>query len=427
AELWSLPEEPAMALAEYSLGTSYSYLSQTYYVLETSVDQLDSTTKLNEAYLNQPGAFAELTLRPLRDRRWSVNAFAEQSSEYLRGRLQSVFQPRSLARGVSGDFSLEARRRNNGAPEVGDEYTVGRAALKFGAALSQRTAGYLRLRGEFHDLGSADSAQFASAYTNDYAKGGAEIGLDVDFANFDRLSFSAAVERRDVPDQTSLAYTALRFAWEYSGFIESSYYTLALNIDNRDYDPSGDDADQRWFRFDANGKFRLSESWSLVPELSLEAIDYRLDSSTVSLDQTRSVAEVKLSRRWGLTALSLGPRLATLSQEQPPLSRLQAFQYPELEEFSEEYAELAGVVEFEYFKLGLLILTIENTLGHRNLELEDSYQSDYWFNRSTLFSSLEIGQRLRFDVVASVEWEWHSQPSDDNAFYLLNSTLAYTL
>ena len=121
AQSFSLFDEQKAPLAEYSFGTSYDYISQTFFVatLDSANDIIDAASKLNQEYLNQPGVFGSVTLRPFRDERLRLAAYGEQSRDYLRGRFSSQLGLRGSGNRLSGSFWLEARQRTNGAREIG--------------------------------------------------------------------------------------------------------------------------------------------------------------------------------------------------------------------------------------------------------------------------------------------------------------------
>ena len=411
------PESP---LAEYSFGTTYDYISQTFYtaILDTSADSADAATKLNQVYLNQPGLFGRVVFRPLKDERIRMEGYAERSRDYIRGRFNSYVRIGGRGDQFSGNLSLETRQRTGGVALIGDEYILGRGRIKFRHALTKNIKPFIGIHGEFNKLDDTGSTVFSTGYQ----KYGAQGGIEFDISGFNRLAIQGALEKRLVPDDLSLEYQLARFEIEYSGFSGGAFYTLEVSADRRDFNPLGDDSDQSWFRFGAWGQFGLSDKLALEPRISIEKIDYRLDTSSFNLDQTLSNLELRLVRRWGFTSLGLGPKFQKLNQ-----SKLEGQVTDALlsEDLSESYAEFAGVASFEYFKLRRIILTIENQFGLRDVEIVNDFQSDYWFDRISIFSSLEITAGLKLDIITSFEWEWHDRAADDNAFYLLNSSLTY--
>ncbi|MCH7879328.1 MAG: hypothetical protein IH914_08460, partial [candidate division Zixibacteria bacterium] len=159
--------------------------------------------------------------------------------------------------------------------------------------------------------------------------------------------------------------------------------------------------------------------------ISFEAIDYSLDTSSFNLDQKLTTLEARLLRRWGLTSLAIGPRFQRQVQSQAAPVLTSVLSLTDDQDLSESYSEIAVTVAFEYFKLRRIMLTLENQLGSREVEISNDFQSDYWFDRVSIFSSITISSAVKLDLIGSIEWEWHDQASDNNAFYLLNSSLTY--
>ncbi|MFQ5606478.1 MAG: hypothetical protein ACE5GA_00920 [Candidatus Zixiibacteriota bacterium] len=430
AQSLSFLGEQEAPVASYTFGTSYDYISQTFYtaMLDTATDSIDAASKLNQEYLNQPGIFVGVELQPFRDQRLTVQGYAEQSRDYLRGRLSSQLALRGAVDRLSGDIWLETRQRNRGAREVGDEFILGRGRLKWSRNVSPGVRPFVALQGEFNDLSEDDT--ISSVFSSGYQKASGQAGVEFEIGRFDRLMVGGTVETRNVPDDRALEYDLLRLEVEYTGFSGGSFYSLEASIDRRDYNPLGNANDQSWGRLGATGQFDLGKELTLDPRFSLEVIDYTTDTSFFNLDQTLATVELRLLRRWGMTTVGLGPRFQRQGQSDPlqvqTLNAITAVTaVTQSEDLSESYSEFGAVATLEYFKIGTIMLTLENQLGSRTVDAANAFQSDYWFDRVSLFSSLDIAAGLKLDLIGSIEWESHDQPSDDNAFYLLNSSLTY--
>lgn len=424
---WLFSEEKPEPALGYSLGVTYDYLSQTFYLLDTASDTLEVASKLSQEYLNQPALFFEGRYKPLGDDALRFVGYAENSEEYFRGRFESVFRSRNSASQVSGEFSLEGRVRNSGQLALGDEYGLARGRLKYRGRFGPTARGFIALRGEAHRLGNTPSEISSSVYTGDYNKLGAEAGLEFEVGQLDRLALSGSLLRREVSEREDLNYRLRRLRLEYSGFTAASFYALELSLENRDYDSSGNDNDQRRVDLVAAGEYRLASNLAFDADFRLEALDYLEDTSSFNTDQTLVDLEVKLQRRWGLTTLGFGAGLTILSQkDQPSAPRTTLIDIAGgVEELSEEYSERAAILSFEHFKLSRLMLTLENQLGFRDITVESDYQSDYWFDRVSLFASVNLTSAIKFDLISSLDFEWHDQGSDDNSLYMINSSFSY--
>lgn len=425
AQAFSLFDEQKAPLAEYSFGTSYDYISQTFFVatLDSANDIIDAASKLNQEYLNQPGVFGSVTLRPFRDERLRLAAYGEQSRDYLRGRFSSQLGLRGSGNRLSGSFWLETRQRTNGAREIGDEFILGRARLKWSHNLSKKVRPFVALRAEFNDLKDDDSG--STAFSSGYQKFGGQAGIEIEIGRFDRFQLAGTLESRTVTNDKSLEYDLMRLEAEYSGYSGGSFYALEALVDRRDYNPLGDANDQSWLRLAGSGQLDLGGNFALEPRISFEAIDYSLDTSSFNLDQKLTTLEARMLRRWGLTSLAIGPRFQRQVQSQAAPVSTSVLSLTDNQDLSESYSEIAVTVAFEYFKLRRIMLTLENQLGSRDVEISNDFQSDYWFDRVSIFSSITISSAIKLDLIGSIEWEWHDQASDNNAFYLLNSSLTY--
>ncbi|MBN4076498.1 hypothetical protein JYT16_02145 [Gemmatimonas aurantiaca] len=424
---WLLGGPVSKPALSYSIGVSYDYLSQTFYLLDTVIDTLETSIRLNQEYLNQPAFFSEVRFRPFRDESLRFTAYAERSEEFFRSRLESTFKTNNPDKQLSGNVTFDGRMRNAGELEFGDEYGLVRGRLKFRSALSKRTRGYVSLSGEAHRLGATPDDETSSIYTGNYEKAGAELGLVFDIGQLDRLNFSLGAQRRTVKDRMDLNYRLSRFRADYSGFTDASFYALEFYFENRDYDSTGDNNDQRQFVLNGMGEYRFNTKLSLVGDFRVETINYLQDTLSYNIDQTLADVDVKFVRRWGLTSLGLGFGFSQLSQKDQtstPIADLTDVTGGS-SSLSEEYSERAALLSFEYFKLSGIMLTIENQWGFRDMVIESEYQSDYWFDRITVFSSLNITKSLKLNLIGSCDFEWHDQDNDDNSLYLLNSSFSY--
>ncbi len=418
---------------QFSTGTSYNYISQSFY--ETIADtSLDLGSKLNQEYLNQPGVFLKMRANPFGDRRLQLESYVEQSTDYFRGRFNSDVSLRSATERFTFSSSLELRRRTQGQVQIGDDYITGRARMKWSHAISKRVQPFVSVTGEFNTLDNSNlNDTSAIAFGNGYQRASAQGGIGIDIGSLDRLIISGAFESRTVPTDTSLAYQLGRAEIEYTGFLSSSFYSLSLSMDNRNYNTAGDDNDQIWLRLGSNAQFDLSGRFAIEPRIAVEAINYRMDTSSFNLDQTRIEGQMKFLVRTGAATIGIGPRFEDLSQVSPPVTAtsptaadaLDSALLVSVEDLSESYFETATVVSFEYFTLSSLMLNLENQFGLRDYDVENSFQTDYAFNRLSLFSTVKIAGNVKFDVIGSIEWEWHDQQFDNNTFYLLNSSLSY--
>ncbi len=421
------------AKLRFSTGTSYSYISQSFY--ETIADTaLDLGAQINQEYLNQPGVFLDIIANPFGDRRLQLETYLEQSSDYFRGRFNSNVTLRSSKDRFTFSSSLEIRRRSSGQVEIGDEYLLGRARAKWSHSISKRVQPFVSVRAEFNSLDNANLADSGLiAFGSGYERFGGQAGLGIDIGKLDRLTFSGTFEGRVVATDTSLAYQLQRFEIDYTGFLASSYYSLELSLDNRDYNISGDDNDQTWLRVAGNAQFDLGSRFAIEPRLAVEGINYRLDTSSFNLDQQRIEGQAKLLVRAGKATIGIGPRFQALTQSAGPnatspnsaTDALDSALLVSVEDLSEEYFETATVVSFEYFTLSSLLMTLENQFGLRDYDVENSFQTDYAFNRLSLLSTLKVAENIKLDVIGSIEWEWHDQQFDNNTFYLLNSSFRY--
>jgi len=419
---------------QFSTGTSYNYISQSYY--QTIADTaLDLGSSLNQEYLNQPVVFLKMTTTPFGDRRLQLESYLEQSTDYFRGRFNSDVSLRSATERFTFSSSLELRRRTQGQVQIGDDYITGRARMKWSHAISKRVQPFVSVTGEFNTLDNSNlSDTSAIAFGNGYQRATAQGGIGIDIGKLDRLIISGAFESRTVPTDTSLAYQLGRAEIEYTGFLSSSFYSLNLSMDNRNYNIAGDDNDQIWLRLGGSAQFDLSSRFAIEPRLEVEGINYRMDTSSFNLDQTRIEGQMKFLVRVGSATIGIGPHFEGLTQVAPPATAttsptaadaLDSALLVSVEDLSEAYFESATVISFEYFTLSSLMMNLENQFGLRDYDVENSFQTDYAFNRLSLFSTMRIAGNVKFDIIGSIEWEWHDQQFDNNTFYLLNSSLSY--
>jgi len=91
------------------------------------------------------------------------------------------------------------------------------------------------------------------------------------------------------------------------------------------------------------------------------------------------------------------------------------------------YHQWALVLSFDLSRSTRLWLSLEDKFGRRDYESDESpFYSDYLLNQISLFVDGELGTHLNFNLMLSVDSEWHPSKGDDLTVFLISSELNYS-
>jgi hypothetical protein len=98
-----------------------------------------------------------------------------------------------------------------------------------------------------------------------------------------------------------------------------------------------------------------------------------------------------------------------------------------------DYNQVAFNLSLDISKSAKLWVSLEDKFGKRDYPQdpwdnsdENPFYTDYYLNQVTLFLDGELGARLRFNLMLSIDSEWHKSKEDNLTVFLLTSELVYS-
>jgi len=392
-----------------SAGLGYDFISQEYFlqsIADTSLDTLDVAFDLTTNYVDNVKGQLGFTVRP-----WSKTDFEwrnlfEQTSESFR--IKSTPELYTHLGGsrleLSGELDFRDQRDDGDTAsyDAGYVYLYGRGRLI--TPLSEQYNGYLRV--------TASSVNFSEITSFNYGhqRAGLEIGLERLFANFSSARLDLFVQARRVPDSTEINYLSLgangSALWLYSG----GSLDFWGRFERKDYNRPNGLSDFNRTELDFRNQFRLGPVWKFRQEADIEFTVFT-GADDISFDYSRWELLVLIGRDIGEATILLGPRVEILNE------------MPADDDLEEDYTELGGQLNVDYFNLSRLFLSAQSELGRRSWGNEISLNSDFVFHRLYLLFDLTIVESLSLNSLFSAEWEWHDDEQDNSRLYLLSSML----
>jgi len=190
-------------------------------------------------------------------------------------------------------------------------------------------------------------------------------------------------------------------------------WDLFARLEHKDYNFDTDRNDFNRGEIEARGRIGLAGPISFRPVVEFSLTSYS-NTDPVNFDYYRLRLEALGSLEQGELTVSAGPATEILNESQGDLT------------FGEDYAEYGLALQIDYFNLGRIFGSLESNWGYRDLEAEDDFQSDFYFERINLLADFKITSGLSFNMLFAGEWEWHRVASEDSRIFLFNGGLAYS-
>jgi len=394
-------------------GIGYDYISQEYF-LESDSIYLNPDSSLKSALLKKDymddkkgSLFLGYTSDPKNDK--NLNQIYEigweQTGEMFRilgsGRVGKKWQKSRL----EGNFRLELKENYNGMAEPGEELTVLNSYLDYRHQLSNMT----ELRSRIY----TESVRFDTVepYIYDYSRYGIELGFSIFTAGLSSISVGSAFEIRDVPDSNQLDYYLLRGNLGYFGTVFGAGLTADFGLEWRNYDRSNGRNSYFLLSLNSDTRMPLGKNFFLIAKQNLEYFKFSQDDF-INDDYYLVRLGLKGGHDFGRLSASFGPEIELLSIDSDYTN-------------DDDYAEIMAVFGADYFGTGGLFFMIENKFGKRNYKNDSDYRSEFLFDRANFIGSAALFGGLNFDILLSLDIEFHDTDSDDSRLYLVSGGLSY--
>jgi hypothetical protein len=390
-------------------GIGYDVISQEFFLdslTRTGVDSLDAGLTLSTTYLDEPKAFVRFGVHPIDNRRLDLIAHYEQSHERVRIRFYTDSRLKLGLHRLQFNNELEIRRAYGDAVGPGDAFLYGatRARLDFemGGGFTQ----FWSARVNVVDFDSSGDLSHNQVRLAGYA------GLSRTFDDFSTITAMFFLGSRTVPDSSRLDYVSYGFESSLLKLYNSGDLDLTVRVERKDYNQPNDESDFTRWELLGRHKIEFADNWLARQEIDIEYSNFS-DSDLVNADYLRSKLHLQAGRRIGDFHLWAGPQVELLVEAQTDLIS------------AADYTETALRLDIDYMSFRSIYGSLEWSAGVRNLRFDDEFQSDFWFQRLTVLGDARLVGGMGFNILSSIEWEWHDEQAENNRLYLLSGSITY--
>ena len=396
---------------DFSAGTEYDYISSDYYLLTLdtlaiSSDSLDQLKRSNDAS-NEILFFGKLRFKKEFNSgpRLELYNRTALSNQTFRSNFRLRFQY-GLFR-LYNDFNIRQM-------DDSDEETLDQDYLynRISASLRPSLGGGFYLK--FQDRFEFTSYDNPSGYYYNYSFNKIDIMLEREFGLDGLLSVGYRNDVKTVSDSTRLEYDRNIFQvyGEYSpGYKFRVYLDNQYAVKNSQKEDDLDDETRN--DFNLRLYFRPNFDFSINLFNQIDYLSFKVQD-VVSFNQyyMKNDLELEYSLNTDLT-LSLIPHHKAFLAEREIYSR-------------QDYHEYTIEPKIEYMSGTSIWLDFSYELGKRNYDYEgDDVYSDYTLHRLSLLGDMELRSNLRLTVLASIDWEQHTEQADNTTLYFINCSLEY--
>jgi|GEM_PF-5834075 len=414
--LFCLIQTPALAeetsLIKFSFGLGYDNVSERYYLVHYDTigvpsESLEALRRATEE-IEEMQAILKFDLnKNFADHsRFSVKNSFSLSSLYLRDILRIEWEKDWL--NLSNQTELKTIQDTTKVPYQTDYFTN-----NFNVQLKARLSPGLSLR--FRNNLEYTEYKEKSTYPYDYYlnRTGLELDKEISFDGFLHLSYQFS--KRYVPDSALINYDRhfldvsfdKYFGWE-------TLLQLENELDRKLFNKPGglDDFWEETFTFGLSKK--IHTRWELLFRNEFEILSYDTEDeinfnyfenkfSTALEYELSDGLEIKGEPEW-----SVFSSLKRLYQDY-------------------NYNQLAFSLSFDLSRSTNLWLSVEDRFGKRNYKSDENpFYTDYLLNQVSLFLDGELSAHLGFNLMLSVDSEWHNSKGDNLTVFLISSELTYS-
>ncbi len=400
------------SLIKFSFGLGYDNISERYYLVHYDTIGVPSESlealKRATAEIEEQKAILKVDLnKDFADHsRFSVTNNFSLSSLYLRDILRIEWEKDWL--NLSNQVELKTIQDTTKVPYQTDYFTN-----NFNVQLKAHLSPGLSLR--FRNNLEYTEYKEKSTYPYDYYlnRTGLELDKDISYDGFLHLSYQFS--KRYVPDSTLINYDRHFFDVSFDKYFGwTTLLQLENELDRKMFKKPGG-LDNFWEdRFTFGLSKRIHEKVELLFRNEFEILSYDVEDE-INFDyfenKFSTALEYELSD--GLE-IKGGPEWVTFSS----LKNI----YREY-----NYDQLAFILSFDLSRSTKLWLSIEDKFGKRSYKSDENpFYTDYLLNQISLFLDGELSSHLGFNLMLSIDSEWHHSQGDNLTVFLISSELTYS-
>jgi len=401
--------KPAAAGFNIEAGLGYDFLSQKYFLEEIQQEGSDSILvdwELRSTYLDDLKGLLAIEYKSPAKNKVKIRTTYEQTADFLRLKFSSDFKFKPGKNRLDFYSDFEWRNSWEDSSEFGNSYLFGSVRSKFRIPFGKSVSGIFQLKTEQVKFQSSSESSF------DYYRISGYGGIEKAFDNFSFLDLKLFMSYRKVPDSTRLDYNSFGIEGTFFGTLPIGSSDIVTRWETKDYNKEDYQSDYSRGELNVRNKLNINDLWISRQEIDLEIMLYD-DLELISNNYCRLNLLLMGGMDWINFSLASGPEFELLKEEANP-------------EFdTEDYLESGFRIDLDYMNPGKILLSLESTIGIRNLEFESDLQTDFVFERVNLISDFNVINDLNLNLIFSAEWEWHDDKEDNNEIYLLSSSLIY--
>ncbi len=395
----------------FSFGLGYDNISEKYYLVHYDTisvpsESLEALRRATEE-IEEQKVLLELDLnKSLADHsRFLIQNRFSLSSLYVRDILRLEWQTDWLT--LADEAELRTIRDKDKVTYQSD-FLTNSLDVKLRASPSPGTSLTLRNNLEYTEY------KDKSPYVYDYYLNRTTLELDRDVSEdgFFRLSYQ--LSKRNVPDSASINYAGhfvdlsfdKYFGWETLLQVENELERKTFNK------PQGqDDFWQNRFTLALDRKIR--ERTKLLFRNEFEVLGYDAeDEINFGYLENQFSGLVQFELQDGLV-IAGGPEWTSF------FSLRSAYR-------DYDYRQPSWVASLDLMRTVSFWTSLEDKFGKRDYRSDDNpFYTDYLFNQLTLFLTADLNPHMGFNLMLSVDSEWHDSRQDDLTVFLISSELTY--
>ncbi len=396
---------------QLELGFGYETVAQAFWLDSiVGTDTLDIVSQQQTSYLDD--FRTSLILRSPRDeRRYRLTARVEATDAFARARADLSWTLRSGGApiGLSFDLGLERRARYQGVLDFGDDYSTGRARLKYQTGVGD--GNMLWTDAEVYLVAFDDPGEFV--YSSNQYRG--RLGGSFELGGFSAFTAQTFFTRRDIPDSSGLDYFSGGAEVGWFGFVGNHDLDGWLRVERRDYNQIDGTDDFTLI----DGEFRATlrstdRRWQARvlarPIHYAYAVDDPFNASLTTIEA--ALVGGMAGGRW---TLLVGPEFRSQAEQDKELA------------LAEDFTEWGGRLTVDYVDAAGSLLSVETSLGRRSLSEASDFLDPFLYLRMNGFADISLWGGVRLSLLASADWEWADRELNDNRIYLISGGLSYSL
>lgn len=411
-EAFSQQDSPKSSDLKFSFGLGYDNISEKYYLVHFDTlgipsESLEALKKATEE-INEKKASLKIDLNKnfANNSKFSINNTLSLSNLYLRDILKIQWDKEWFS---VNDLVELRKTQDKNQTGYQQDYITNNLNVSLKTNFPQNFS--FRIRNSFELTNYKQKA----LYIYDYYLNKTSFELEKDLASDGSFDFSYQFSKRFVPDSSYINYDRHLFDFILDKYFGWKFLLQAENELERKMFKKPEGMDDFWDnRFTFDMSYDFENQIKLKFKNKFEFLNYDLEDEI-----NFNYLENKL----------------TPGLEYEVLDGIKLKGEPEWISFSAQnsvyqeydYNQLAFNLSLDVSKSTKLWLSLEDKFGKRDYRSDENpFYTDYYLNQVSLLLDGELGSHLGFNLMLSIDSEWHKSKGDNLTVSLFTSELVYS-